>query len=51
MGGGLSFTEESLRKIFSNDFQNIEIRKMKEFAETENLFGKDVLWTVKMERK
>lgn len=50
-GGGLSFTEESLRKIFSNDFQNIEIRKMKEFSETENLFGKDFLWTVKMGRK
>lgn len=50
-GGGLSFTEKSLRKIFSKDFQNIEIRKMKEFSETENLFGKDFLWTVKMERK
>jgi len=51
LGGGLSFMQESLRKIFSNDFQNIEIRKMKELSETENLFGKDFLWTVKMKRK
>jgi SAM-dependent methyltransferase len=51
MGGGLSFTEESLEKIFSNQFHNIHIRKMKEPPKKSGVFGKDFLWAVKMEKK
>ncbi|HVE57731.1 MAG TPA: class I SAM-dependent methyltransferase [Pyrinomonadaceae bacterium] len=50
MGGGLSFSEESLNKIFSKQFQNIRIRKMKELPENSGLFGKDFLWTIRMEK-
>jgi SAM-dependent methyltransferase len=50
MGGGLSFTEESLKKIFSNDFHDLQIRRMKELPENSGIFGKDFLWTVKMKK-
>jgi SAM-dependent methyltransferase len=51
MGGGLSFTEESLEKIFSNQFHNIHIRKMKELPESGGAFGKEFLWAIKMGKK
>ncbi|HEX8734551.1 MAG TPA: hypothetical protein VF721_04460 [Pyrinomonadaceae bacterium] len=51
LGGGLSFTEESLEKIFSSQFHNIQIRRMKELPESSKVFGKDFLWAVKMEKK
>ena len=51
MGGGLSFSQESLRKIFSNQFSNIRIRKMKELPENSGVFGKDFRWAVRMEKK
>jgi hypothetical protein len=50
LGGGLSFTEESLEKIFSNQFHDIHIRKMKELPESSGMFGKDFLWAIKMEK-
>jgi SAM-dependent methyltransferase len=49
-GGGLSFTAESLAKIFSKYFHNLQIRKMKELPENSGMFGKDFLWAVKMEK-
>lgn len=36
--GGLGYTEEKLRAIFK-DFKGMEIRKMKEFKEPNNIFG------------
>ena len=51
IGGGLSFTKESLEKIFSDQFHNMTIRRMKELPEVCGIFGKDFLWTVKMEKK
>ena len=42
--GGLGFTDEKLRKIF-RDFEQVEIRKMKEVNPTENIFGVNGLWT------
>lgn len=51
MGGGLSFTEESLEKIFSNEFHNIHIRRMRELPESRGVFGKDFLWAIRMEKQ
>lgn len=42
--GGLGFTEEKLRIIFK-DFEEIEIRKMKELNQSIDLFGISGLWT------
>lgn len=42
--GGLGFTEEKLRTIFDR-FEEIEIRKMKEARETDEVFGVSALWT------
>lgn len=42
--GGLGFTEDRLRTIFK-DFEEIEIRKMKEVDQTNELFGVSALWT------
>jgi cyclopropane fatty-acyl-phospholipid synthase-like methyltransferase len=50
MGGGLSFTKESLEKIFSKQFHNIHIRKMKELSDRNGAFGKDFLWVVKIKK-
>lgn len=41
--GGLGFTEDQLRTIFK-DFEEIEIRKMKEVEQTNDLFGVSALW-------
>lgn len=51
LGGGLSFTEESLNKIFSKQFQNIRVRKMNALSENSRAFGRDFLWAVRMEKK
>lgn len=42
--GGLGFTEEKLRIIFK-DFEEIEIRRMKELNQSIDLFGISGLWT------
>jgi SAM-dependent methyltransferase len=42
--GGLGFTEKKLRAIF-RDFEEIEIRKMKEITQPNELFGVSGLWT------
>lgn len=45
LNGGLGFTDERLRTIFK-DFEEIEIRRMKDIADTEEVFGVSGLWTV-----
>lgn len=42
--GGLGFTEEKLKTIFQ-EFEVIEIRKMRDVYQDEPLFGKAALWT------
>lgn len=42
--GGLGFTDQRLRKIFS-EFGEIEICRMKDAAKTDNVFGVSGLWT------
>lgn len=44
LNGGLGFTEEKLRTIFES-LNEIEIRKMREAGETEEVFGVSALWT------
>ncbi|RXJ04646.1 class I SAM-dependent methyltransferase [Anaerobacillus alkaliphilus] len=41
--GGLGFTEEKLKKIF-HEFEVVEIRRMREVSENEELFGVEGLW-------
>ncbi|MCG7345993.1 class I SAM-dependent methyltransferase [Sporosarcina sp. ACRSL] len=48
--GGLGFTEERLRTIYK-DFEEIEIRKMKEVEQTSEVFGVSALWTALFRRK
>lgn len=44
LNGGLGFTEEKLRTIFES-LEEVEIRKMREAGETEEVFGVSALWT------
>lgn len=46
MGGGLGYTEDRLRSIFSPHFDILEIRQMREMDPSSRLFGKDFLWTL-----
>lgn len=48
--GGLGFTEEKLRTIFK-DFEAVEIRKMKEFKRSNEVFGVSGLWTALFRKK
>ncbi len=48
--GGLGFTEEKLRTIFS-ELEVVEIRRMREVAEDEGLFGVDGLLTALFRKK
>ncbi|WP_221567544.1 bifunctional 2-polyprenyl-6-hydroxyphenol methylase/3-demethylubiquinol 3-O-methyltransferase UbiG [Alkalihalobacillus sp. TS-13] len=44
MKGGLGYTDERLKEIFS-DFELIELRKMKEIQQPADTFGVPFLWT------
>lgn len=48
LGGGLGYSEQKLRDIFSHAFEIIECRKMKEMGTESPFFGKDFLWVVLM---
>lgn len=48
--GGLGYTEEKLRTIFQ-DYDVIEIRKMKEIKQENNQFGVPFLWTALFRKK
>lgn len=50
MGGGLSFTEGAIRNIFAEGFEDITIRRMRDFPDGGGEFGKDFLWAVRMRR-
>lgn len=46
MGGGLGYTEERLREIWSKGLQVRVIRQMEKTAAESGLFGENFLWTV-----
>ncbi|MDZ5471499.1 class I SAM-dependent methyltransferase [Bacillus sp. 31A1R] len=48
--GGLGFTEEKLRLIF-NEFEEIEIRKMRDSLDSGNVFGNSSLWAALFRKK
>jgi len=50
LNGGLGFTEEKLRVIFQ-DFEEIEIRKMKQVEQSDEVFGIAGLWTALFRKK
>lgn len=50
LNGGLGFTEEKLRRIF-RDFEEIELRRMKEGEDSEEVFGAPALWTALFRKK
>lgn len=50
LNGGLGFTEEKLRIIFDS-LEEIEIRRMKEAKETDEVFGVSVLFTALFRKK
>ncbi|MBL3668311.1 class I SAM-dependent methyltransferase [Streptomyces sp. M2CJ-2] len=47
--GGLAYTDESLRRIFS-DLTGIELRRMRKEPEDSPLFGEDFLWAALFQR-
>jgi len=50
MGGGLGYTEEQLRAIWSHGLQVREIRQMKRPETGSGLFGEDFLWVLLAQR-
>lgn len=46
---GLAYTDESLRRIFS-DLTGIELRRMRKEPEDSPLFGEDFLWAALFQR-
>lgn len=50
LNGGLGFTEEKLRMIFDS-LEEIEIRRMKEAKETDEVFGVSALFTALFRKK
>lgn len=49
--GGIGYTEERLKKIFEQDFNIIEFRKMKKMTQPSDRFGYKFLWSMLMEKK
>lgn len=50
LNGGLGFTKDKLRIIFQ-DFEEIEIRKMKDVEQSDEVFGIAGLWTALFRKK
>ncbi|KPU52677.1 class I SAM-dependent methyltransferase [Bacillus wiedmannii] len=48
--GGLAYSEEKLREIF-DEFEVIEIRKMKQIDQPNTMFGESFLWTALFKKK
>jgi hypothetical protein len=48
LGGGLGYSEQSLRHIFEPWFNIVEMRRMNEMLPSDKLFGKDFLWAIRM---
>ncbi|MBP1903960.1 cyclopropane fatty-acyl-phospholipid synthase-like methyltransferase [Paenibacillus turicensis] len=48
--GGLGYTPEKLKMIFKN-FQIVEIRRMRDFEQPSNCFGKSGLWVALFEKR
>jgi hypothetical protein len=46
LGGGLGYTEERLREIWSRDLQVRSIRQMKKPSDDSGLFGETFLWVM-----
>ena len=51
MGGGLGYTEQRLRKIWSNGLQLRELRQMNKTSADSGLFGADFLWVLLAQRR
>ncbi|MEA4826487.1 MAG: class I SAM-dependent methyltransferase [Clostridium sp.] len=49
--GGMGYTEEKLRKIFSKNFEIVEFRRMIDIDKTGIAMGKSFLWTVLLKKK
>ncbi|PGO24817.1 SAM-dependent methyltransferase, partial [Bacillus thuringiensis] len=48
--GGLAYSEEKLREIFK-EFEVIEIRRMKQMKQPNEMFGESFLWTALFKKK
>ncbi|KMJ59942.1 methyltransferase [Bacillus sp. LL01] len=42
--GGIGYTDERLKRIFSEDFEMIEFREMQKVSQPDEVFGEDFLW-------
>ena len=50
LGGGLGYSEQSLRKIFDSCFDIVDVRRMNEMRPSDKLFGKDFLRAIRMRK-
>jgi SAM-dependent methyltransferase len=50
LGGGLGYSEERLREIWSGTFTILELRQMKEQLSQSALFGENFLWAMRAQR-
>jgi SAM-dependent methyltransferase len=50
LGGGLGYSEERLREIWSGTFTILELRPMKEQRSESALFGENFLWAMRAQR-
>ncbi|MGD6774775.1 class I SAM-dependent methyltransferase [Sutcliffiella horikoshii] len=51
MNGGIGYTEERLKRLFSKDFEIKEFREMVKIPQANDIFGEDFLWTSLMQVK
>ncbi len=51
MNGGIGYTEERLKRLFSKDFEIKEFREMVKIPQANEIFGEDFLWTSLMKVK
>lgn len=51
LGGGLGYTEDSLREIWSNGLQVHTVRQMKKTSVGSDCFGEDFLWVLLAQRR
>lgn len=49
--GGLGYTEERLKEVFTNYFNVISFRGMKKITQPDEMFGEDFLWASLMQIK
>ena len=51
LSGGLSYSKRKIKNIFTNLFQIVRFRKMKDVEEEKGLFGESFMWSILFKKK